>query len=121
MDRPTRYGSPDPEMLDTTPIEMPLGAMQPTPIHELIARMVRQAVQAETEEEHETFDEANDFEEDDDTLLDMSPYTLQDMEPDDWQPPEFQSPETESSQGDSPSDPPTGDPPDPNAEEPAQP
>jgi len=116
MEIPKRYGNPngDPEMLDTTPIEMPLGAMQPTPIHELIARMVRQAVAEETDEDPESFNEANDFEEEDDTLLDMSPYTLMDQEPDQWDGiMEFDPPEPTPP----PEPKPNGDPPNPNAEE----
>ncbi|AXL15455.1 hypothetical protein [Microviridae sp.] len=112
MERPTRYGSPDPEQLDTTPMEMPLGAQAPTPLHEIIARMVRQAVDVETNDEHESFDEANDFEEEDEATLDMSPYTLVDMEPD-----QYEEPEPEPA----PAEEQPGDPPDPDEEEPSQP
>lgn len=74
-------GSPDPEELDETPVEMPLGACQPTPLNELIARMVQQAVQQESEDEFETFDEANDFDDVDPDALDMSPYELTELRP----------------------------------------
>lgn len=65
--------------LDTTPIAMPLGAMHPTPLSEIIARMVRQAVQEEQGEEFETLEESDDFEIDDDELLDLSPYEFDDL------------------------------------------
>lgn len=74
-------GSPDPEDLDPTPVEMPLGACRPTPLAELIARAVHQELQNREEEGVESWDEANDFEyEGDEELLDMSPYELKELE-----------------------------------------
>lgn len=69
------------ETNDEPPMALPLDCKTPTPLHQLIARMVQQHVQAETEEEHETFEEANDFDvpEEGDPLLDMSPYTLHEL------------------------------------------
>lgn len=118
MDRPTRYGAPDPEILDNTPIEMPLGSQRPTPLHVLIARMVRQAVEVEKQTEMETFEEADDFEEEDEATLDLSPYTLHEMQEEHWEDP-FQEkpsePETKAVSAD------TGDAPDPDALEPDEP
>ena len=74
-------GKPDPEKLDTTPVEMPLGAGLPMSLQDLIANSVRIAVEQEQNEEQETWDEANDFEEEDPDVLDFSPYELTDMEP----------------------------------------
>lgn len=72
----------DPEPLDRTPIAIPLSCKTPTPLHELIARMVREHVQAETGDEPETWEEANDFDIDAEAeLLDFSPYTLVDETP----------------------------------------
>ncbi len=65
--------------MDTTPIEMPMGAQRPTPIQDIIARMVHNAIETEKGDEYETQEEANDFEPEDETLLDMSPYTLLDI------------------------------------------
>lgn len=77
--RPTE----DEPKMDTTPLEMPVGYMTPTPLQDLIAKMVREAVAVETGDEVETMEEANDLEvEDEDLLLDFSPYELQDV-PDD--------------------------------------
>ena len=79
--RPTRYGSPDPEDNDDTPVAMPVGYCKPSPLEDLIASMIREAVQDERKEEFETEAEANDFEpEEEENLLDMSPYTLTDLE-----------------------------------------
>lgn len=81
MSLPKRYGgTPDPEKLDKTPVAMPMGACRPTPLVDIIARMVREAVVEETDEDFETAGEADDFEEETDELLDMSPYTLKDLE-----------------------------------------
>lgn len=71
--------SQEPEM-DTTPVEMPLGFTTPTPLQDLIARMVREAVQMETDEEFESPEDADDFDMDDDGLLDLSPYELHEMQ-----------------------------------------
>lgn len=72
--RPTRYGRYREEELDTTPIEMPLGACRPTPLQDLIAMMVREQVQQSTDEEFGTIEEEDDFEEHDPDTLDLSPY-----------------------------------------------
>lgn len=110
-----RYnGKRDPENLDTTPIEMPLGACRPTPIQDLIARMVRQAIVEEKGIEPETWEESDDFEEEDPDTLDFSRYELLDIgeEPaiKDFNPDPDPVPPVE-----------TGDPPDPNAVEPDSP
>lgn len=89
---PKRYGRPDTEVLDTTPIEMPIGSMRPTPLNLLIAQMVQSAIQAEKNEEFESFEESEDFADElEEGLLDMSPYQLtelQEDEPIDEMPPE---------------------------------
>lgn len=72
-------GGPD-ARLDTTPVEMPLGASRPTPLQDLIARMVREAVAVEKGEEFESWEESEDFEEEDPDTLDLSRYELQDVE-----------------------------------------
>lgn len=77
-----RHGHYDPEDLDTTPIEMPLGSMHPTPINDLIAKMVHDAISQEKDEEFESYEESQDFEDDDESsLLDFSPYELIDLQP----------------------------------------
>lgn len=72
----------EPKELDTTPLEMPVGYQQPTPLQDLIAKMVREAVESEKEEEFETIEDADDFEIEDDELLDFSPYELVELEED---------------------------------------
>lgn len=65
------------EDLDKMPIALPAGAMRPSSLTDLIARMVHEQVQMATEDEFESVDEANDFEEDPDPdTLDLSPYEL---------------------------------------------
>lgn len=66
--------------MDTTPVEMPMGYITPTPLQDLIARMVRQAVEEEKDDEFESIEEADDFDMPDDDLLDMSPYEFDDLE-----------------------------------------
>ncbi|AXL15099.1 hypothetical protein [Microviridae sp.] len=119
MKLPKRYGKPDPEELDDTPIEMPIGSMRPTPLQDLIANMVREAMVAEAGDEFETMDEASDFEEEDPDVLDMSPYTLTDLELEEELPQEPAPQQVEQNLASELNQ--TGDPPDPNAEEPDQP
>jgi len=117
MQRPDRYGAPDPEKCDPIPVEMPLGYMRPTPLDQLIASMVHAAVQREEKEEYETEEESDDFEEENPDLLDLSAYTLDAIQEEapiqNTQPsePEELSPEPQ----------PTGDTPDPNASETGEP
>ncbi len=115
---PHRWGNPngDKEDVDTTPLAMPMGYAIPTPLHELISRMVRQAVELETGEEMETETEADDFEEESDELLDMSKYEFVEIQ-EDYVAPE---PEREAEPEPEP-EPPTGDLPDPDAPEPDKP
>ncbi len=120
MERPNRWGSVtgDPEQLDQTPVEMPLGYIRPTPLTDLIASMVHHAVQTEQKETFETEEESDDFTEENEELLDMSAYTLtnlQEQEPIQSiqpEPPEL-APEPQPN--------PTGDPPNPNVVEPEKP
>ncbi len=84
MDSPqlTHWGGiPDPEKLDPTPMEIPVGHTQPTPLNELIARFVANELQTQSEGEPESYEEANDFEEPEDPgLLDITKYTLTELE-----------------------------------------
>lgn len=130
MDLPKRYGRPDPEELDPTPLEMPLGACTPPPLSHMIATMVRQAIETEKGDEMETYDEANDFTEDDPDTLAMSQYELTAMEdeggnpfdPAQWGSTDLETPEPPKGTGPGGSDlPPTGDAPDPNEPEPSEP
>lgn len=108
-----RMGKPeDVEMLDTTPVEMPLGFGRPTPLQDMIANMVRQAVELEKGEEFESPEESDDFEEEDPDLLNISRYTLQEL--DDETPMTFyeRNPATAEDNNNQ-----TGDPPDQNAVE----
>lgn len=68
------------KILDTTPVEMPLGYSTPTPLQDLIASMVHDAVTAENNQEYETPEEADDFEMPDEGLLNMSAYTFDELE-----------------------------------------
>lgn len=70
-----------PEKLDTTPIEMPIGTIQPKTLAEMVRDMVRQEQFLE-EDEVETWEEANDFEvpESEHDLMDMSAYQFTDLD-----------------------------------------
>lgn len=68
-----RYGRPNSaEPLSDQPVELPLGATQPTPLHVLVARMVREHVAAERDEAVPSIEEEDDFEEEDPDTLDFS-------------------------------------------------
>lgn len=70
----------EPKKLDTTPMELPAGYSRPRPLSDVIASMVREAIEMEKGELYETPEEADDFEmEDEDLLLDFSPYELTDL------------------------------------------
>ena len=73
-------GEPDPEELDKTPVEMPFSAAKPTPINEIVARLVAAHLEHETGQSLETFEEADDFEPEDEDHLDMSPYELSELQ-----------------------------------------
>lgn len=120
-------GAPD-RKLDTTPIEMPLGACRPTPLQDIVARMVREAIAVEAGEEPETWEESNDFEEEDPDILDFSPYELQELPDEAVDPthnPDYQTKDFVLSDGaeavsEAPQEKP-GDTPDPNESEPVKP
>lgn len=76
----SRLPEEEEKVLDDTPIEMPAGYSVPTPLTDLIATMVREAVQSEQKESFETPEEADDFDIDDDELLNLSPYELTELE-----------------------------------------
>lgn len=68
------------EQLDPEPIALPLGASQPTPLHVLIARMVRDHMAQETSQEYGSIEDEDDFtEEDPDTLDFASQYSLSEV------------------------------------------
>lgn len=114
MRTPSRWGRKGPEQNDPTPVEAPLGASRPTPLHDIIARMVRQAVHEEKGDEFETPEEADDFEEEDPDTYDLSPYELAALQ-------EETPIRADSLDLPDPEDPPmTGDAPDPNEPEPSQ-
>ncbi|AXL14870.1 hypothetical protein [Microviridae sp.] len=104
-------GHSDPEPCDDTPIALPVGAGTPTPLHILIANMVRQAVADEENLEPETFEESEDFEpeNEDESLLDFSKYEitdLQEQEPVESGSPEIPEPPQQAEPAEGPSNPP---------------
>lgn len=92
---PFRSRGPDPEKLDPTPVAMPIGYKRPSPLADLIANMVRDEIERERGEEYESIEEAEDFEPEDEAVLDLSPYTLNDLEEERPIPPEVFSPPEE--------------------------
>lgn len=83
MRAPSHWGGqPTRETPDPTPAEMPVGACKPDTLEEIVARMLHAQKMQDAAEGHESWDEANDFEDEDpDVLLDFSPYELQEMVP----------------------------------------
>lgn len=73
----------EPKKLDPTPVALPAGYTVSRPLSEVIATMVQQAIADEKEEEYESLDEADDFDMDEDELLDLSPYELSELHDED--------------------------------------
>lgn len=72
---------PDPEKCDPTPKELPVGAVIPDTLEDIVARLLHEQRTKETMQGYETPEEADDFEDDDiDTLLDFSPYELPEVQ-----------------------------------------
>ena len=74
------------EILDQTPVSLPLHYDRPEPIHQRIRRMVLEAMAAQTGEDVETLEDANDFLVPDDPSSFDTNYTEPDLDP----PPVFQ-------------------------------
>jgi hypothetical protein len=75
-------GKPDPEKLDPRPREMPLGACKPETLSDTIARFVAAELAAQTPGDPESFEEADNFEEEDPDTLDFSPYEFAEIQDD---------------------------------------
>lgn len=59
------------EVPDPTPVELPIGFRRPETLQEMMARMIQgELARREFEQGYETFEEANDFEVDDDDPAD---------------------------------------------------
>nr|QQL13327.1 MAG: hypothetical protein [Microviridae sp.] len=69
------------EMLDQTPVALPLKYDRPEPIHQRIRRMILQAISEQSGDDVETLDDANDFEIPDDPSSYDTGYTEPDLEP----------------------------------------
>lgn len=66
------------EIVDNRPVEMPLGFKKPEPLSEQIQRMVRRELSRAAEQSgFESFDEANDFEVEDDLPDPGTPYEME--------------------------------------------
>lgn len=72
----------DEEVNSGTPHEAILSGDSPPSLQDTIARLVGQHLQAQSDDGHETFDEANDFAEEDADLTDLTPYELNALEDD---------------------------------------
>ena len=80
-----RFNIPKDPPLNTDPVAIPAGYGKPRSLQEMMAAMIRDYVEMEKDgEEYESWDEANDFEPDEEEgLLEMSPYTFTDLPEDD--------------------------------------
>lgn len=77
------YNERNEEVLDTTPVEMPIGYERPESLASMIARMINstELQRAAQKQGLETFEESDDFDMDDDGEM-VSPYQLTDMQED---------------------------------------
>lgn len=108
-------GSPVTKEYDPTPVEMPVGYTHPPSLQDLVARMVRQAIEEEQGEEFESIEEADDLEVTDENLLTMpSDYEIDELteeepiaglleEPDPDEPPPAPAEQDREDPGDDPS------------------
>lgn len=63
------------EVPDPTPVAMPLGLSRPEPIHVMIQRLVRTELSQQAQQQDmETWEEADDFDIEDDELDPLTPY-----------------------------------------------
>ena len=74
------------EILDQTPVALPIHYDRPEPIHQRVRRLVLEALAAQTGKDVETLEDANDFEIPDDPSSFDTEYTEPDLDP----PPAFQ-------------------------------
>jgi len=73
--------APAREVPDPTPIELPIGYDRPPTMRELVHEYVEGAMSAKAaESDYGTFEEEDDFEEDDPNLLDLSGYEVSEFE-----------------------------------------
>lgn len=73
-----KYNEKGEELPDSTKIEVPLHLKREPPMHELIKQFVRRELSAHAEAQGmETFEEANDFGDESDDELPMTPYEVQ--------------------------------------------
>ncbi len=75
-----KYDSQNREIVDQTPVEMPLGYRTPEPLQSLIQRLVRVESANAQREGKETFEEADDFETGEDEPMMTSPYEMTQMQ-----------------------------------------
>ncbi len=96
-----------PEDIDCTPMVLPSNMQRPPSLEQEIARFVRTELSARAaENENDTFEEANDFTEDDPDVLDLTPYELAVLEPDELGDPAPPEPDQAPQEADLPADPP---------------
>ncbi len=70
-----------PELPDPIPLEMPIGFDHPPSIRELVQEYVRSEMsQQASKDDMGTFEEEDDFEEDDEALLDLSGFEVHEFE-----------------------------------------
>lgn len=70
------------EYLDTTPVEVPTRLKLPQSRTDQIRAFIRQELSMRAEnQDHETFEEADDLEPDDEEYLPFTPYELNELEP----------------------------------------
>ena len=79
---------PDKEIPDSTPVHIPGNSHKPPSLREDMRRFIREELSKHAQsQEAETFEDADDFEEDHPDMDMLTPYTVIDLKPEDGQQP----------------------------------
>lgn len=74
----------EPEEHDDTPVEIPAALKQPETMQEMLARLIAERVAGQAQAQgFDTWEEDEDFEDEDPNLLDMTKYEFQELEGED--------------------------------------
>ncbi len=93
------------EVLDNTPVEMPIGYEEPESLADQMRRFIRDEVSAARDEDQGSFEDEDDFEDDDPPLTNYELTDMQEVEEIDWDDhPAEKAPETEPEPAEKPVD-----------------
>lgn len=72
---PTKYDKFWREIPETTPVELPIGYNTPEPLEQMIIRLVRHESQRAAKQDKETFEESDDFDDEDHDVISDHQFT----------------------------------------------